>query len=46
LPEMAQTPTTGTAARFDKPADVAVDSSGILYVADTNSHTIRKIEYK
>ena len=38
---------TGTAARFDVPSGVAVDlSSGILYVADTDNHCIRKIEYK
>ena len=34
----------GTAAQFYFPPDVAVDSSGILYVADTANHTIRKIE--
>ena len=37
---------TGTEARFDGPEGVAVDSSGILYVADTWNHRIRKIEYK
>jgi len=37
---------TGTAARFDRPYSVAVDSSGILYVADTINNRIRKIEYK
>ena len=35
---------TGTAAQFTYPEGVAVDSSGILYVADTDNHTIRKIE--
>ena len=34
---------TGTAATFSSPAGVAVDSSN-LYVADTENHTIRKIE--
>jgi hypothetical protein len=34
---------TGSAARFNLPADVAVDSSNNVYVADTNSHTIRKV---
>ena len=36
--------TTGTAATFNSPNGVAVDSSGNLYVADTENHTIRKIE--
>ena len=34
---------TGSAARFNEPGDVAVDSSNKLYVADTNNCTIRKI---
>jgi sugar lactone lactonase YvrE len=34
---------TGNAARFSSPEGVAVDSSGNLYVADTNNQTIRKI---
>ncbi|MDD2765679.1 MAG: immunoglobulin domain-containing protein [Opitutaceae bacterium] len=34
---------TGAAARFNHPSDVALDSSGNLYVSDTNNHTIRKI---
>jgi hypothetical protein len=33
----------GTAARFNSPAGVAVDSGGIVYVADTGNGTIRKI---
>jgi len=36
----------GIAVGFSWPTGVAVDSSGNLYVADTNNHTIRKIEYK
>src|SRR5439155_12114384 len=34
---------TGTAARFFSPTSVAVDSAGILYVADNDNATIRKI---
>jgi sugar lactone lactonase YvrE len=34
---------TGSAARFFTPEGIAVDSSGNLYVADTNNQTIRKI---
>ena len=36
----------GTAAQFDNPTGVVVDSSGILYVADKGNNRIRKIEYK
>src|SRR6266550_80461 len=34
---------TGSAARFNIPTDVAVDSSNKLYVADSNNCTIRRI---
>jgi sugar lactone lactonase YvrE len=34
----------GTQARFDEPQDVAVDSLGNVYVADTFNHVIRLIE--
>jgi hypothetical protein len=34
---------TGSAAGFDHPLGVAVDSAGNVYVADTNNDTIRKI---
>ena len=30
-------------ARFDRPSDVAVDFSGVVYVADTNNNAVRKI---
>ena len=34
---------TGSAARFDAPTGVAVDSAGNVYVADTDNDEIRKI---
>jgi sugar lactone lactonase YvrE len=34
---------TGSAAQFYFPSGLAVDSSGTVYVADTENHTIRKV---
>lgn len=33
----------GSVAQFQYPSDLAVDSAGNLYVADTDNHTIRKV---
>lgn len=33
----------GTAARFTSPHGLAIDSSGVIYVADTSNHAIRRI---
>lgn len=33
----------GMSARFSSPEGVAVDLNGVVYVADTNNHTIRRI---
>ncbi|MCL2318844.1 MAG: NHL repeat-containing protein [Treponema sp.] len=35
---------SGTSARFNCPEGVTVDSSGIVYIADTENHRIRKID--
>ncbi|WP_164976122.1 SMP-30/gluconolactonase/LRE family protein [Oleiharenicola lentus] len=37
------TDATGSSARFSGPSGVAVDANGNVYVADTNSSTVRKI---
>ena len=34
---------TGTAAQFNSPVGIAVDSTGTLYVADTGNHRIRAV---
>ena len=34
---------TGSAARFNSPSGVAVDSGGNVYVSDDYNHTIRKV---
>ena len=34
---------TGSAARFNIPSGVSVDSAGNVFVADTTNHTIRKV---
>jgi hypothetical protein len=35
----------GAAARFAAPAGVAVDSSGVVYVADQNNSVVRRIDH-
>jgi sugar lactone lactonase YvrE len=37
------TDASGANARFNSPTGIAVDSAGIVYVADTGNHTIRRI---
>jgi hypothetical protein len=37
------TDATGATARFNNPYGVAVDTAGVVYVADSSNHTIRKI---
>ena len=34
---------TGTVARFSQPSGIAVDSNGVILVADTLNHTIRRV---
>jgi sugar lactone lactonase YvrE len=35
---------SGTSARFDGPRQIAVDDSGVVFVADCNNHRIRKVQ--
>lgn len=41
--ERGSTDGTGASARFDHPMGIAVDSTGVVYVSDSNNHTVRKI---
>jgi prepilin-type N-terminal cleavage/methylation domain-containing protein len=34
---------TGTAAQFNQPSGIAIDSTGVVYVADCENHRIRKV---
>jgi TonB-dependent receptor len=38
------TDATGSAARFNTPGGLALDASGVLYVADTGNHCIRSVD--
>ncbi len=33
----------GSAARFDRPSGLAVDGAGVVYVADSGNHTVRRV---
>ena len=35
---------TGAGARFNTPSGVAVDDTGVVYVADTGNHAIRRVD--
>lgn len=41
--EFGTTDGTGSAARFNYPTGITADKNGVLYVADADNHTIRKI---
>eukprot|EP01035_Chromulina_nebulosa_P047968 gene47968-65064_t len=41
--QSGNTDATGTAALFNSPTSIAVDSSGNIYVADQSNHKIRKV---
>jgi streptogramin lyase len=43
LPGIGSADGTGSAAEFNRPSDLVVDSQGNTYLADTNNSTIRKI---
>lgn len=33
----------GTAARFNRPSDIVIDSNGVLWIADSGNYTIRRM---